>query len=167
MPITQKYNINIANAYAGMEYGLRTAMYIRTVEDARSTEAKACVFGGAVAPVANTVRGVEATVTNAAAGKVCYGIITRQINHEAANYPSTDGVMGSRKGDVLGLMVEGQIMVKLSGAATRDQIMSYVTGGTWKGDTTNGFINVQALEAGAIGDVIPVAIMSTPTVAVQ
>lgn len=158
--------MNIGNAYAGMEYGLRTAMYIRTVEDNRTTPAKACIFGGAVEAVANTVRGVQAAAENAAAGTVCYGIITRQINHEAANYPSTNGVMGSLEGDVLGLMVEGQIMIKLSGSATRDQILSYVDGGTWKGDSANGFINVKALEAGAIGDVVPASIMSTPTVAV-
>lgn len=166
MPITQKYSMNIGNAYAGMEYGLRTAMYIRTVEDNRQSAAQACLFGGAVVSVANTVRGVQAAFENMAAGTVCYGIITRQINHEAASYPSINGVMGSRKGDVLGLMVEGQIMVKLTGVAKRDQILSYVEGGSWKGDDTNGFINVKALEAGNFGDVIPVSIVSTPTVAV-
>ena len=166
MAITQSYNINTGRAYAGMEYGLRTAMYIRTVEDARTTEAKAALFGGAVLAVANTTRGVQSAVTNAAASTVCYGIITRQINHEATKYPSVDGIMAVLKGDVLGMMAEGQIMVKLSGAATRDQVMSFVTGGTWKGDDTNGFINVKALEAGSVGDVIPVSIFTTPTVVV-
>lgn len=154
MPITQDYNINTGNAYEGMVYGLRTAMDIRTVEDARLTDANATKAGKAAKAVADTVRGVEfagATV----AGHSCYGIIVRQINHEAATRPS-NGEMAYVKGDLLGLLTDGAIMVKLKSAVKRDALVGMEADGTWS--TAAAFSNVKALQAGAAGDVVPVRI---------
>ncbi len=158
MPINQTFNINTGNAYAGQEYGLRTAMDIRTVVDARETAATACQMGLAAVAVAGTDRGVQGLAGASTAGDRCYGIIVRQVNHEAANIPSTDGIMGLNEGDVLGLMVDGAIMVELGAAVTRDQTIGQRADGTW--GPAAAFINVVALQAGAAGDVVPAHIFS-------
>lgn len=154
MPISQPYNINIDKAYEGMVYGLRTAMSIRTVE-ATDLLAK---FGGAVEAKADTVRGIQAPAAAVVADSACYGILVRQINHEAATRPS-NGDMAVRVGDVLGMLVEGEIMVKLKSAVARDAAVGFDKDtGTWESGTA--YSNVVALQAGAAGDVIPVRIYS-------
>lgn len=157
MPIVQPYNINTGDAYEGMVYGLRTAMTIRTVEDARSAENKACEAGKAVTAVANTVRGVEGLGGAAStAGNTCYGIIVRQINHEAAARPSLDGKMAYQKGDLLGLLEEGEVMVKLGATIKRDEAIGMETNGKW--GKTGAYANVIALKGGNDGDIVPARI---------
>ena len=161
MPVSQKYNMNIGKAYEGMVYGLRTAMVIRTVE-ADQTDSKALEFGGAVTAKADTVRGIDAIGAVSTSTEACYGILVRQVNHEALHRPSLDGKMYIKKGSVLGMMVEGEIMVKLEEAVARDQHVYFdQSKGTWmKATASKGYVNVVALQGGAKDDVVPVRIFS-------
>lgn len=155
MPIDQKFSMNTGDAYEGMVYGLRTAMSIRTGEAHGKPG-----FGQAVKARANTERGVE-PATGDSLKKDCYGILVRQVNHEAALRPSLDGSMDITDGELVGLMVEGQIMVKLKAAVQRDQSVTMdSTTKTWEHSTTvaDNFSNVVALQAGSAGDTIPVRI---------
>lgn len=162
MPITQTYKINTGNAYEGMLYGLKTAMEIRTVTATDDMES----FGLPVVATANTVRGVN-FLAIAADLEACYGITLRQINHESDTRPST-GSLGVYPNEDLGMMVEGEIMVRLGKAAKRDEPMAYDVNG-WTGKTnstdTKAYCNVTALQAGAAGDIIPVRIFSATRVA--
>jgi len=160
MPITQQFNINTGDAYEGMVYGMRTAMTIRTVEahDVPLGQVSAIEAGKPVVAKADTVRGVNNS-GNSTANANCYGIIVRQINHEAATRPSLDGQMAIMSGDLLGMMVEGEVMVKLSATVARDAKLGFVAASkTWS--TANAYQNVVALKAGKAGDIIPVRIFS-------
>lgn len=154
MPVIQKFTINTPNAAEGQIYGLSQHMYIRTVEANTATVA----MGKPVKATPNTVRNVDPDTKPANATTKCYGIIVRQVNHEAASRPSTDGIMAMNKGDVLGMMVEGQIMIKLHSAVTRDAKMQFDPATGWSGTAANAYTNVVALKAGAAGDIIPVRI---------
>lgn len=151
MPVTQKYTINTGTAYEGQIFGLSEHMYIRTVE----ANSAVVAMGKPVKATAGTIRNVDPAAKSTANEK-CYGIIVRQINREAATYPSTDGIMGMKKGAVLGLMVEGQIMVKLHAAVSRDAALGFDPANGWS--VTTPYANVVTLQAGAAGDIIPVRI---------
>jgi len=157
MPIIQPYHINTGAAYEGMVYGLRTAMVIRTVEDA--DVAGHMEAGFAVKAKAATVRGVQVAATTAA-NENCYGIIVRQVNHEAAARPSLDGQMQINEGDLLGMLVEGEIMVRIKGAVARDANLGWNSTSKSFSSAGSTFKNVVALQPGSDGDIIPVRIFS-------
>lgn len=169
MPITQQYKINTPDAYEGMIYGLRTAMTIRTVVaeaqggfDANGNMHASQLEYGRPVKLAAVQAGkvpVVDKVAKTAAGESCYGILVRQINHEAATRPSVDGKMAIMVGDQLGMLVEGEIMVKLSAAVKANQQLAFDPAGAWKKDTNN-YSNVVALQNGAAGDLIPARIFS-------
>lgn len=151
MPIVQSYSMYTAAAYEGMVFGLSAHMNIRTVEATKPVQ-----FAQALKATDGTDHGVEQAGVSTA-GKPCYGIGVRQINHEAGTRPS-DGQMASLQGQLLGMMVEGEIMVKLSAAVARDAKVGMTAEGTWT--SAAAFSNVVALKAGAVGDIIPVRIFS-------
>ena len=166
MPVVQDYKMNMNNAYEGMIYGLKSAMTIRTVTSfVQAPHNTAIDFGGAVLPKSDTVRGVVGATTPASATEACYGIIVRQVNHESSSRPS-NGSLHILHDQVLGMMIEGEIMVELGGPVARDAGVHYdQTNGHWVANTADkGYVNVVALQGGNAGDIVPVRIYSVAKV---
>ncbi|APD19713.1 hypothetical protein PP101_57 [Pectobacterium phage PP101] len=147
----QEWTINTGEAYAGEQYGLATTNSQRLTY---STDAEHSAYGLAVKQgvAYNTI------ALGSDAGEVL-GITMREIKLESKTRPG-DGTILIPKGQPLGVMLEGPIMVKLVTAITDADIGVSATG-TFGGVAT-GYTkatNVKALKyPAAAGDVIPVMI---------
>lgn len=146
----QDFTINTGEAYAGEQYGLATTNSQRLTY---STDAEMSAYGLAVSQGAksNTIK-----VGLTAAGAIL-GITMRELKLESKTRPS-DGTVLIPKGQPLGVMLEGPIMVKLKTAIT-DANIGVSAAGEFGGVAATYFAasNVKALRyPAAAGDVIPV-----------
>lgn len=146
----QEWSINTGEAYAGEQYGLATTNSQRLTYN---TDAEMSAYGLAVVQGAksNTIK-----VGLTAAGSIL-GITMRELKLESKTRPG-DGTVLIPKGQPLGVMLEGPIMVKLKTAISSDAIGVSATGEFGAVDSTHfAADNVKALRyPAAAGDVIPV-----------
>lgn len=146
----QEWSINTKEAYAGEQYGLATTNSQRLTY---STDAEMSAYGVAVVQGAayNTIK-----VGLTAKGSIL-GITMRELKLESKTRPG-DGTVLIPKGQPLGVMLEGPIMVKLETAITGETI-GVSAAGKFGAVAATYFEaeNVKALKfPAAAGDVIPV-----------
>lgn len=146
----QDFTINTGDAYAGEQYGLATTNSQRLTYN---TDAEMSHYGLAVVQgvASNTIK-----VGLTAKGSIL-GITMRELKLESRTRPG-DGTVLIPKGQPLGVMLEGPIMVKLKTAIT-DAAIGVSAAGEFGGVAATYFEadNVKALRyPAAAGDVIPV-----------
>lgn len=145
----QDWNINTKEAYAGEQYGLATTNSQRLTYNAG---AEMSVYGLAVKQGATD----KEVVVGHNAGEIL-GITMREIKLESRTRPG-DGTVLIPKGQPLGVMLEGPIMVKLGTAIDSATVGVSDAGVFGKVDSTYiEATNVKALRyPAAAGDVVPV-----------
>jgi hypothetical protein len=148
MPI-QDYNIYTGKGYAGDLFDSAPR-----VTSSATVEAATLGFGLALKP-GSLDKGVVAGHT---AGNV-FAISMREYNHEASTRPS-DGTTTYKQAETASIMREGFILVKVTARAAvantllnvNDTTGEFAGGAAGAGETAA--VNVTALEAGQVGDVI-------------
>lgn len=145
----QDWNINTKEAYAGEQYGLATTNSQRLTYNAG---AEMSAYGVAVKQGATD----KEIVAGHNAGEIL-GITMREIKLESRTRPG-DGTILIPKGQPLGVMLEGPIMVKLATAIDSATVGVSAAGAFGKVDSTYiEATNVKALRwPAAAGDVVPV-----------
>ena len=148
MPI-QDYNIYTGKGYAGDLYDSAPRVtQTGVVEDA--------TLGYGLALQAGV--GDRGVVVGSSNGNV-FAISMRELNREATNRPS-DGETGYKETESASIMLEGFILVELTGAATAHNLLNIVTAtGEFAGTGALGggesaTLNVVAMESGQAGQVI-------------
>lgn len=145
----QDWNINTKEAYAGEQYGIATTNSQRLTFNAG---AEMSVYGLAVKQGATD----KEILVGHNAGEIL-GVTMRELKLESRTRPG-DGTVLIPKGQPLGVMLEGPIMVKLKTAITGATIGVSDTGEF--GGVASGYTeatNAKALRyPAAAGDVIPV-----------
>lgn len=146
----QEWSINTGEAYAGEQYGLATTNSQRLTY---STDAEMSAYGMAV------VQGAKSNTIKVGLTKKgsILGITMRELKLESKTRPG-DGTVLIPKGQPLGVMLEGPIMVKLKTAITDSTVGVSASGEFGAVDATYFEAeNVKALKYPAsAGEVIPV-----------
>ena len=147
----QNYVLYSKNAYTGQE---AYASENRTIVSGKLEDAE-LDFGLAVK---NGVK-PRSVVKGSVAGNV-FGISVRELNHEAKFRPS-QGATVYKKTMTVSVMRQGSINVELKGTtavAAGDIMHIDETTGEFQGSGGTTCLNVTALEAGVVGDIIKVRI---------
>lgn len=148
MPALQtSISLYTKNAFRGQQsYASEphTAVYGNLVDDEAD-------FGVALKDDPSVDRGVSKGI---AAGGNVWGIAMREINHEAKFRPST-GETHYKKSQSVSVFREGTINIEVTGdAITRGQLVFVSPTGEFSGSVGTASVNVTALEAGLVGDII-------------